>query len=80
MCLEDLATRSGDPDEFVIDGYEGNFYTEHSDYSRRVDLRIDIERAIQHLAALGYAPDPPSPRNPVECLQPLSCCQSRQLT
>lgn len=50
MYLEDLATRSGDPDEFIIDGYEGRYYTGHSDYSRYVDLRIDIERAIQHLA------------------------------
>ena len=50
MYLEDLATRSGDPDEFIIDGYEGRFYTGHSDYSRHVDLRIDLERAIQHMA------------------------------
>jgi hypothetical protein len=26
MYLEELATRSGDPDEFIIDGYEGRFY------------------------------------------------------
>ena len=50
MYLEDLATRSGDPDEFIIDGYEGRFYTGHSEYSRHVDLRIDLERAIQHIA------------------------------
>jgi len=65
MYLEELATRSGDPDEFIIDGYEGRFYTSYSDYSRYVDLRIDLERAIQqmankymdslaHLAALYY--------------------------
>lgn len=50
MYLEDLATRSGDPDEFIIDGYEGRYYTGHSDYSRHVDLRIDLERVIQHMA------------------------------
>ena len=50
MYLEELATRSGDPDEFIIEGYEGRFYTEHSDYSRNVDLRIDLERVIQHMA------------------------------
>src|SRR5690606_3853293 len=65
MYLEDLATRSGDPDDFLIDGYEGHFYTDHSEYSRRVDLRLDIERVMDfmaekyqdsraHLAALYY--------------------------
>ncbi len=50
MYLEDLATCSGDPDEFIIDGYEGRFYTSHSDYSCHVDLRVDLESAIQHMA------------------------------
>jgi len=38
--------RSGNPDEFIIDGYEGRFYIGHSDYSRHVDL----ERVIRHMA------------------------------
>ena len=65
VYLEDLATRSGDPDEFVIEGYEGRFFTEHSEFARAIDLRIDFERVIQqmaekymdslpHLAALYY--------------------------
>lgn len=65
MYLEDLATRSGDPDEFVIDGYEGGYYVGHSCFADAVDTRIDIERAMQkmaekymdslpHLAALYY--------------------------
>ena len=65
MYLEDLATRSGDPDEFIIDGYEGGFYTGHARYTRAVDTRLDIERVMDfmgekyqhsrtHLAALYY--------------------------
>ena len=65
MYLEDLATRSGDPDEFIIEGYEGGFYTGHARYAHAVDLRLDIEQVIQfmgekyhdsqaHLAALYY--------------------------
>jgi hypothetical protein len=50
MYLEEMATRSGDPDEFIIHGYEGRFYMGHSDYSRHVDLRVDLERVIQHMA------------------------------
>jgi hypothetical protein len=50
MYLEELATRSGDPDEFIIDGYEGRYYAGHSDYSRHVDLRVDLERVIRHMA------------------------------
>jgi hypothetical protein len=51
MYLEELATRSGDPDEFIIEGYEGRWYSEHSEYSQRVDLRIDIEKAMEYMAA-----------------------------
>ena len=65
MYLEDLATRSGDPDEFLIDGYEGGYYVGHSRFADAVDTRIDIEQAMQqmaekythslpHLAALYY--------------------------
>jgi hypothetical protein len=50
MYLEEMATRSGNPDEFIIDGYEGRYYIGHSDYSRHVDLRIDLERVIRHMA------------------------------
>lgn len=65
MYLEDLATRSGDPDEFLIEGYEGGHYVGHSRFSRAVDARIDIEQVMRqmadkyqhslpHLAALYY--------------------------
>jgi hypothetical protein len=65
MYLEELATRSGDPDEFIIDGYEGGLYTHHARYAEAVDLRIDIERVMDfmgekyqhsraHLMALYY--------------------------
>lgn len=50
MYLEDLATRSGDPDDFLIEGYEGGCYVGHSRFSRAVDTRIDIEQAMQHMA------------------------------
>lgn len=65
MYLEDLAARSGDPDEFMIEGYEGGRYVGHSRFSEAVDTRIDIEKAMHtmaekymhslpHLAALYY--------------------------
>lgn len=65
MYLEDLATRTGDPDEFIIDGYEGQFYLGHARYARAIEQRIDIEQAVTslaekymhslpHLAALYY--------------------------
>ena len=65
MYLEDLATRSGDPDEFIIEGYEGNFYTGHARYAEAIDQRIDIAQVMDfmgekyqysraHLAALYY--------------------------
>jgi len=65
MYLEDLATRNGDPDEFIIEGYEGGRYVEHSRFSQAVDRRIDLETAMHtmaekyqhslpHLAALYY--------------------------
>ena len=46
VYLDDLATRSGDPDEFVIEGYEGRYYKAHSEFSRAVDIRIDFEDAF----------------------------------
>jgi hypothetical protein len=33
MYLEELATRSGDSDEFIIDSYEGGFYSSHAHYT-----------------------------------------------
>ena len=65
MYLEDLATRSGDPDEFVIDGYDHQHRIGHATYAEAIDLRIDIEQALKrmadkyqhslaHLAALYY--------------------------
>jgi hypothetical protein len=65
IYLDDLATRSGDPDAFIIEGYEGRYYTEHSEFSRAIDIRIDFEDVIKqmtekymdslpHLAALYY--------------------------
>ena len=50
VYLDDLATRSGDPDEFVIEGYEGRYYKAHSEFSRAVDIRIDFEDAMQQMA------------------------------
>lgn len=50
MYLEDLATRSGDPDEFIIEGYEGGYYVGHSRFSHAVDNRADIEKAMKYMA------------------------------
>lgn len=50
VYLDDLATRSGDPDAFIIEGYEGRYYTKHSEFSRAIDIRIDFEWTIRHLA------------------------------
>ena len=50
VYLDDLAIRSGDPDEFVLEGYEGRYYKEHSEFSRAVDIRIDFECVIQQMA------------------------------
>src|SRR5690606_10472263 len=65
MYLEELATRSGDPDEFIIDGFDHAHVVGHATYAEAVDLRLDIEQAISdlaekyidslpHLAALYY--------------------------
>jgi len=50
VYLDDLATRSGDPDEFVIEGYEGRFYKDHSEFSRAIDIRIDFANVMQQMA------------------------------
>jgi len=65
VYLDDLATRSGDPDMFIIEGFEGRYYKDHSEFSRAVDVRIDFEQVIlqmaekymdshEHLIALYY--------------------------
>ncbi len=50
MYLEDLATRSGDPDEFIIEGYDHHYIPDHANYAEAVDLRFDIEQAMHHMA------------------------------
>lgn len=52
MYYEEMATRSGDPDEFLIDGLGRGYHTgmRHSGFSKVIDKRIDIERAMEELA------------------------------
>jgi hypothetical protein len=65
MYLEDIATRSGDPDDFIIDGFDHSHIIGHATYAEAIELRIDIEKVIvemaekymdslPHLAALYY--------------------------
>lgn len=65
MYIEELATRSGDPDDFIIDGFDHAHHPDHARYAEAIDLRIDIENAMRllahkymdsqaHLAALYY--------------------------
>jgi hypothetical protein len=65
MYLEDIATRSGDPDDFIIDGYDHSHIIGYATYAEAIDLRVDIEKVITemaekymdslpHLAALYY--------------------------
>jgi hypothetical protein len=65
VYLDDLATRSGDSDEFVIDGFDHGHSRGYAEYAEAIDLRLDIERVIgetaekyidslPHLAALYY--------------------------
>ncbi|MBE2184474.1 MAG: hypothetical protein IAE89_13680 [Anaerolineae bacterium] len=65
MYLEDIATRSGDPDDFIIDGFDHSHIISHATYAEAIELRIDIEKVIvemaekymdslPHLAALYY--------------------------
>lgn len=76
VYLDDLATRSGDPDEFIIEGYEGRYYADRSEYSRAIDIRLDFEQIIQiiadkyqdshaHLVALYYITTDVSPHDAV---------------
>ena len=50
MYLEELATRSGDPDEFLIEGFEHGYNPDHARYTEAIDARIDIEQSMQHMA------------------------------
>jgi DNA-directed RNA polymerase specialized sigma24 family protein len=65
VYLEELAERSGEPDAFIIEGFEGRYYKDHAEFARAVDIRIDFEQVIAqmaekyadsqpHLAALYY--------------------------
>jgi hypothetical protein len=65
MYLEDIATRSGDTDDFIIDGFDHFHIIGHATYAEAIELRIDIEKVITemaekymdslpHLAALYY--------------------------
>jgi hypothetical protein len=64
VSLEELADKSSEADDFIIDGYSSGGGG-HAKYTRAVDQRLDIERAIQtvalrhmnslpHLVALYY--------------------------
>ena len=61
----DLVPNSGDPEEFVIEGYGSGYHEGHARFTRVVDLRCDITDAmtrlsekyadsLPHLAALYY--------------------------
>jgi hypothetical protein len=50
MYLEDLATRSGDPDDFIIDGHDHSHLIDHAQYAEAVDTRLDIEQTMRHMA------------------------------
>ncbi|MBK9748506.1 MAG: hypothetical protein IPO91_17265 [Chloroflexi bacterium] len=65
MYLEDIAARSGDPDDFIIDGFDHSHIIGHATYAEAIELRVDIEKVIiemaekymdslPHLAALYY--------------------------
>jgi len=38
VYLDDLATRSGDPDEFVIDGFDHVHSSGYAEYAEAIDL------------------------------------------
>ncbi len=50
MYLEDLATRSNDPDDFIIDGYDRGHLIDHARYAEAVDTRLDIEQTMRQMA------------------------------
>lgn len=65
IYAEELSPESGLPDELGIDGYGKGYHEGHAHFTKAVDLRLDIERAVQtvaerhadslpHLAALYY--------------------------
>lgn len=44
MYLEDIATRSGDPDDVLIDGFDYPHIIGHATYAEAIELGIDIEK------------------------------------
>lgn len=66
VYLDELATASGEADDFLIDGYDRGFNgSNHASFAEAIDARFDIERGINqiaekykdslpHLAALYY--------------------------
>ncbi|MBL8166167.1 MAG: hypothetical protein JNJ61_29560 [Anaerolineae bacterium] len=50
MYLEDIATRSGEPDDFVVDGYDHSHVIGYATYAEAIELRIDIEKVITEMA------------------------------
>jgi len=67
IYLEDIATRSDNPDDFIIDGFDHSHIIGYATYAEVIELRIDIEKVITemaeeymdslpHLAALYYTP------------------------
>jgi len=50
MYLEDIATRSGDPDDFIIDGFDHSHIIGHATYAEAIELRVDIEKVITEMA------------------------------
>jgi hypothetical protein len=50
MYLEDIVTRSGDPDDFIIDGFDHSHIIGHATYAEAIELRVDIEKVIVEMA------------------------------
>ena len=50
IYLGDMAMLSGDPDDFIIDGYDHSHIISYATYAEAIDLRIDIEKAITEMA------------------------------
>lgn len=52
MYLEDIATRSGDPDDFIIDGFDHSHIIGHATYAEAIEFHIDIEKVITEMAEM----------------------------
>lgn len=72
LYLYELATRSEEPDDFIIEGFDHSHARHHAHYAEAVDTRCDIERAMRimaekyqhcrsHLMALYYITTSVSP-------------------